>query len=139
MATPQHMPARLTVRRGAARTSISTSSDIDGLAEMQFAGRQPTVAVGDDDVLISYPVVGLPALRARSATMVLREDRAWSVEIDGGAGYLHARLGAIAGPYDTRTAGLDDRDDHYRIAVGGGASRLSVTSRRARQRVSGAT
>ena len=138
MATPRHMPARLTVRRGAARTSISTSSDIDGLAEMQFAGRQPTVAVGDE-VLISYPVVGLPALRPRSATMVLREDRAWSVEIDGGAGYLHARLGAIAGPYDTRTAGLDDRDDHYRIAVGGGASRLSVTSRRARQRVSGAT
>lgn len=206
MATRQHTPARLTIRRGAARTSISTSAGIDALAEVSFTGRQPNVEIGDDTVLISYPVVELPGLRARSAAVVLQAGRLWSVEIDGGAGYLDARLdaatvqsivisggaarsslklphpvgvvpvtinggvsiielrlpagtgyrldigggvrnlvlddqflGTVGGPYHTRTPGLGDSDDHYRIAVGGGASRLSVTSSHARQRVSGVT
>lgn len=206
MATPAHTPARLTIRRGAARTGISSSAEIDTLADVSFAGRQPSVEIGEHAVRISYPVVELPGLRARSADVVLRAGRVWSIEIDGGAGYLDARLdattiasivinggasrsslklphpvgvvpvtinggvsnielrlpagaayslaiaggisnlvlddqflGAVGGPYRTRTPGLSDDDDHYRIAVGGGASKLSVTSSVARQRVSGAT
>lgn len=206
MTAPQHPPARLTIRRGAARTSISTSSAIDGLADLSFAGRRPAIDVGDDAVLISYPIIGLPGLQARSATVVLNERRSWTIEVNGGAGYLYGRLedtslhsitirggaartslrlpqpagvvpitigggvshvdlrvpqgagyrldisggvsnlvlddqflGSVGGPYHARTPGLLDNDDHYSIAVGGGASRLSVTSSVAQQRVTRAT
>lgn len=92
MTAPQHPSARLTIRRGAARTSISTSPGIDGVADLSFAGRRPAIDVGDDAVLISYPIIGLPGLQARSATVVLNEHRTWTVEVNGGAGYLYARL-----------------------------------------------
>jgi hypothetical protein len=39
-------------------------------------------------------------------------------------------LSAVGGHYHFETPGLVDSDDHYRIAVGGGASGLSVTSGR---------
>lgn len=48
-------------------------------------------------------------------------------------------LGSVGGPYHARTPGLLDNDDHYQIAVGGGASRLSVTSSVAQRRVTRAT
>jgi hypothetical protein len=192
-ATPS--PAMLAIHRGAARTTISASPGLDRLADLSFTGRQPDVAVTSDTVRITYPLLGFPSLRARGASIVLRAEHSWVVEIDGGAGELDARLdtttirsvhidgglarstlvlppavgvvpvtitggvsnvalrlpegtavdldvhggvkdltlddqalGAVGGHFQVRSPGLRGHDRHYRITVGGGASRLSVTT-----------
>jgi hypothetical protein len=192
---PQRSPARLVIHRGAGRTTISAVPDLDRLADVAFTGRRPEVDITSDIVRISYPLLGFPSLRARGADIFLHAVRAWSVEIDGGAGEVDADLsattvrsiqiaggvarstlvlppvvgvvpvvisggvsrvavrlpegtafdldirggvrdlsldeqyvGAVGGRFWIRSSGLRDRNRHYRITIGGGASRLTVTA-----------
>ena len=131
--TPQQSPARLVIHRGAARTTISASPDLDRLADLWFTGRQPDVAVTSDTVRISYPLLGNPSLRARGASIVLHAERAWAVEIDGGAGELDAHLDAtmvqsihIAGGAARSTLVLPPPVGVVPVTITGGASRVAV-------------
>jgi DNA-binding MarR family transcriptional regulator len=108
--------ARLLIRSAAWDLALNGSAAASELFRARFEGRQPTVRVRDDTVVIAYRggMRDIIDWRRRGATVGLNPTIPWAIEINGGMSKARADLSAI----DLRSFDLRGGADRIRLDLG---------------------
>jgi DNA-binding MarR family transcriptional regulator len=108
--------ARLLVRAGTSDLELDASAGTADLFRARFAGKQPTVRVRGDTVVIAYRGSMREILdwRRRGATIGLNPSIPWRVELQGGLSKARARLAAV----DLRSFQLTGGGHMVRLELG---------------------
>jgi hypothetical protein len=123
---------RLEVVRAPSPFTLGVASDPSELYSACFDGIAPMVFAADGRLTIEYPRLSLPSSRG-AATVLLNPAIPWELSFRSGISRLRADLRELQATAFEVGGGVDDSQILFsepagavRVAVGGGASRLTV-------------